>query len=83
MKRNKKGRFSSESEADENKGYKFTITFPSIKNLFFLIIIVILVSPWVIILERYNILQKLLEFFETILIKKEKSKIFKKNGLFY
>ena len=69
MKRDKKGRFTS--EADDNKGYKFTLTFPSLKNLVFWVFILILVSPWAIILERSNILQKLLEFFENILIQKK------------
>ena len=81
MKRDKKGRFTS--EADDNKGYKFTLTFPSLKNLVFWVFILILLSPWAIILERSNILQKLLEFFENILIQKEESETSKKNGLFY
>ena len=81
MKRDKKGRFTS--EADDNKGYKFTLTFPSVKNLIFWVFILILVSPWAIILERSNILQKLLEFLENILIEKEESETSKKNGLFY
>jgi len=81
MKRDKKGRFTS--DADDNKGYKFTLTFPSVKNLIFWVFILILVSPWAIILERSNILQKLLEFFENILIQKEESETSKKNGLFY
>ena len=81
MKRNKKGRLTS--DADDNKGYKFTLTFPSVKNLIFWVFILILVSPWAIILERSNILQKLLEFFENILIQKEESETSKKNGLFY
>ena len=81
MKRDKKGRFTS--DADDNKGYKFTLTFPSVKNLIFWVFILILVSTWAIILERSNILQKLLEFFENILIQKEESETSKKNGLFY
>ena len=81
MKRDKKGRFTL--DADDNKGYKFTLTFPSVKNLIFWVFILILVSPWAIILERSNILQKLLEFFENILIQKEESETSKKNGLFY
>ena len=81
MKRDKKGRFAS--DADDNKGYKFTLTFPSVKNLIFWVFILILVSPWAIILERSNILQKLLEFLENILIQKEESETSKKNGLFY
>ena len=81
MKRDKKGRFTS--EANDNKGYKFTLTFPSVKNLIFWVFILILVSPWAIILERSNILQKLLEFLENILIQKEEPETSKKNGLYY
>ena len=81
MKRDKKGRFTS--DADDNKGYKFTLTFPSVKNLIFWVFILILVSPWAIILERSNILQKILEFLENILIQKEETETSKKSGLFY
>ena len=81
MKRDKKGRFTS--EADDNRGYKFTVTFPSVKNMIFLVFIIIIVLPWVLILERSNVLQKVLDFFENILIPKEESETSKKNGLFY
>lgn len=81
MKRDKKGRFTS--EADDNKGYKFTVTFPSIKNMIFWIFIIIIVLPWALIFERSNILKKVLDFFDNILIPKEESETSKKNGLFY
>ena len=81
MKRDKKGRFTS--EADDNRGYKFTVTFPSVKNMIFWVFIIIIVLPWALILERSNVLQKVLDFFENILIPKEESESSKKNGLFY
>ena len=82
MKRNKKGRFAGKDE--DNRGYQFTITFPSIRNIIFWILIIIIVSPWALIFERSNLLQKLLDFFEkNILIPKEESESSKKNGLFY
>ena len=81
MKRDKKGRFSSET--DDERGDIFTLTFPSIKNLIFWAFILIIVLPWAIILERANILQKLLDFFDNILTKKEEPETSKKNGLFY
>ena len=56
MKRDKKGRFTS--EADDNRGYKFTVTFPSIKNMIFWVFIIIIVLPWALILERSNVLKK-------------------------
>ena len=70
MKRDKKGRFT---KAD--RGYQFTVTFPSIKNMIFWIFIIIIVSPWALIFQRSNILQKLIDFFENVLMPKE-------NGLF-
>ena len=81
MKRDKKGRFTS--EADGNRGYKFTVTFPSVKNMIFWVFIIIIVIPWALIFERSNILQKVLDFFDNILIPKEESETSKKNGLFY
>ena len=81
MKRDKKGRFTS--EADDKRGYSFTITFPSIKNLIFWIFIIIIVLPWALIFERSNIFQKILDFFENILLQKEETETSKKNGLFY
>ena len=80
MKRDKKGKITSESD---DKGFKFTVTFPSIKNLFLGQLSKFLYHPWAIILESSNILQKLLEFFENILLKKEESETSKKKGLFY
>ena len=71
MKRDKKGQFTSKS--DDNGGYKFTITFPSIKNMIFWIFIIIIVSPWDLVFERSKILQKLIDFFENVLIRKGES----------
>ena len=81
MKRDKKGRFTSET--DDNRGYLFTLSFPSIKNLILWTFILIILLPWAITIERANILQKLLNFIDNILMKKEESETSKKNGLFY
>ena len=81
MKRDKKGRFTS--KAEDNRGYKFTVTFPSIKNMIFWVFIIIIILPWALIFERSNILQKVLDFFDNILIPKEESETSKKNGIFY
>ena len=71
MKRDKKGRFVGKD--DDNIGYQFTITIPSIRNIIFCVLIIIIVSPWALISERSNLLQKLLDFFENILITKKES----------
>ena len=76
MKRDQKGRFTSETE--DNKGYKFTLTFPSIKSLIFWVFIIIFALPWAIIFERSNILQKLLNFFDNILVQREESETSKR-----
>ena len=81
MKRDKKGRFAGKD--DDNRGYQFTIAFPSIRNIIFWVLIIIIVSPWALIFERSNLLQKVLDFFENILILKEESESSKKNELFY
>ena len=71
MKIDKKGRFAGRD--NDNRGYQFTITFPSIRNIIFWILIITIVSPWALIFERSNLLKKLLDFFENILIQKEES----------
>ena len=80
MKRDKKWRFAGKD--NDNRGYQFTIIFPSIRNIIFWLLIIITVSPLALIFERSNLLQKLLDFFENILIPKEESESSKKNGLF-
>ena len=47
MKRDKKGRFAGKD--DDNRGYQFAITFPSIRNIIFWVLIIIIVSPWALI----------------------------------
>ena len=76
MKRDKKGRFAGKD--DDNRDYQFAITFPSIRNIIFWVLIIIIVSPLGLIFERSNLLQKLLDFFENILIPKEGSESSKK-----
>ena len=51
--------------------------------MIFWVFIIIIVLPWALILERFNVLQKVLDFFENILIPKEESETSQKNGLFY
>ena len=71
MKRDKKGRFAGKD--DDNRSYQCTIVIPSIRNIIFWVLIIIIVSPWALIFERSKLLQKLLDFFENFLIPKEES----------
>ena len=57
MKRDVKGRFIKD-EDDNGKGYKFSLTFPSLTTLIYWIFIGVVILPWAIILERSNILKK-------------------------
>ena len=58
MKRDEKGRFTKDE--DDGKGYKFSLTFPSLTTLIYWIFIGVVILPWAIIFERCNALKKLL-----------------------
>ena len=78
MKRDKNGRFSRDD------GYNITFYIPSMKNLIYWAFIIIILLPWMVIGARFNILQKIFEFFEDILLKNdENGETTKKSGLFY
>ena len=51
MKRDKTGKFDGKD--DDNTGYQLTITFPSKRNIIFLVLIIIIVSPWPIYCKNY------------------------------
>ena len=80
MKRNKKGRFAGKD--DDKRGYQFTIIFASIRKIIFWILIIIIVSSWAILFEISNLLPKLLDFLENILIPKEESEYSKKTDYY-
>ena len=61
-----------------------TFYIPSMKNLIYWAFIIIILLPWMVIGARFNILQKIFEFFEDILLKNdENGETTKKSGLFY
>ena len=53
MKRDKKGRFTKEDLSDDR--YEFRIFFPSLKNFFFIVLLIIIFLPWTIIISRCKI----------------------------
>ena len=57
MKRDVKGRFIKD-EDDNSKGYKFSLTFPSLTTLIYWIFIGIVILPWAIILESPTFFKK-------------------------
>ena len=78
MKRDKNGRFSKDD------GYSFCLYIPSLKNLVYWAFIIIILLPWLVIGARFNIIQKIFEFFEEIFLKNdENGETTKKTGLFY
>ena len=81
MKRDEKGRFTKDE--DDGKGYKFSLTFPSLTTLIYWIFIGVVILPWAIIFERCNALKKIADLFDSIFVPKDDNEAPKKNGIFY
>ena len=81
MKRDKKGRFTKEDLSDDR--YEFRIFFPSLKNFFFIVLLIIIFLPWTIIISRCKIFEKIFHFFEDIMTRREEEETPKKNGILY
>ena len=81
MKRDEKGRFTKDE--DDSKGYKFSLTFPSLTTLIYWIFIGVVILPWAIILERCNALKKISDLFDSLFALKDDTETPKKNGIFY
>ena len=77
--RDSKGRFK------KNEGSEFILTLPSIRNIIFYISLLIIFLPWITIVSKFNMLEKLVSFFEKLFSGKAEdvSETGKKNGLFY
>ena len=82
MKRDEKGRFTKDE--DDSKGYKFSLTFPSLTTLIYWIFIGVVILPWAIILEKCNALKKISDLFDDLFVPKDDNNDTpKKNGIFY
>ena len=81
MKRDDKGRFTKDE--DDSKGYKLSLTFPSLTTLIYWIFIGVVILPWAVILERCNALKKITDLFDSLLAPKDDIETPKKNGIFY
>ena len=81
MKRDEKGRFMKDE--DDIKGYKFSLTFPSVTTLIYWIFIGVVILPWAIILEICNALKKISDLFDDLFAPKDDNEAPKKNGIFY
>ena len=76
MKRDEKGRFTKDEY--DSKGYKFSLTFPSLTTLIYWIFIGVVILPWAIILERFNALKKIPELLDNVFAPKDDSESPKK-----
>jgi len=62
--RDEKGRFS---KRNDNEDSDFIIKFPSIKIIIYYAILIIIFLPWLTILSKLKILEKILSIFELLL----------------
>ena len=77
--RDNMGRF-----AKQNEWYTINLVIPSFKKLIYWVLLIILLFPWIIIGGKFNIFQKIFQFFENIMEqKKDEQETPKKNGIFY
>lgn len=78
--RDNKGRFSKSSEG----GMKITMYMPTLTNIIYWLLLLLIFMPWISIICRLEILKKLLSIFDDLLMKynDEEKEIPKKNGLF-
>ena len=81
MKRDKKGRFTKEDLCNDR--FELRISFPSFKNFFFIVFLIIIFLPWTIIISRCRIFEKIFHFFEDIMTRREEEETPKKNVIFY
>ena len=79
MKRDLKGRFIKKEEEE----IKIVFGLPSLKKLMMWIIISAIMMPWISILIKNNMFQKLLDAFDALLKQADAEQVSKKkNGLF-
>ena len=78
--RDSKGRFAKGSE----EGLKITVHVPTLTNIIYWILLLIIFMPWISVVCRLEILKRLLSFFDNLLLMTatEEKDIPKKNGLF-
>ena len=81
MKRDGKGRFTKDE--DDSKGYKFSLTFPSLTTLIYQIFIGVIILLLGIIFERCNALKKISDLFDSVFAPNDDIETPKKNGIFY
>ena len=81
MKRDARGRFSKEN----GKSGKIVVNLPSFENVIFYLLLMIIMIPWIIIISKINIWDRIKEKLEELmaLTAKSNEESSKKNGIFY
>lgn len=81
-KRDSKGRFSK-NEYEENNN--FTLAIPTFKSILKWISLIIVLFPWIIIISKFNLFEKMEEVFDFLYNERneETTENGKKSGLFY
>lgn len=81
MKRDSRGRFSKEKE----KSGKIVVNLPSLENVVFYLLLIVIMAPWIIIISKLNIWDKIKEKLEELMTftSKNNEEGTKKNGIFY
>ena len=81
-KRDSKGRFSK-NDFEENNN--LTLTIPSFKTIITWISIILVLFPWIIIISKFNVFQRLESFFDILYNEGNEENVEngKKSGLFY
>ena len=79
--RDKNGRFTK----SENEGFFIDLRFITIKRVIAWALVFTILLPWLTIISKFNLIQKIFDFIERLLEgpKKEDLETSKKNGLFY
>ena len=78
-KRDSYGRFIKK----EGEGLKIVLTLPTFSKILFWILLLVILSPWLIVLLRNQIWKEIISKFEHLFFIKEEGETIKKNGLFY
>ncbi len=75
--RDSKGRFAKKLDSE------FILTFPSPRSLIYWITMLLIFLPWIAIISKFNLIEKVLQIFDSLFNVKETQETEKKNGLFY
>ena len=69
MKRDSRGRFSKEKE----KNGKIVVNLPTLENVIFYLLLTVILAPWIIIISKLNIWDKIKEKLEELMTITNKS----------